>query len=149
MKIFIGADHRGFHFKESVFAYLAKRGIDTEDISEGGLDPEDDFPQIAASAVIKVLGEDDARAILLCGSGQGMAMAANRFSGIRAAVVSDTYEAKASRVDNDSNVLCLSSDVLTKQDESVWKDILDTWLDTPFAAAARYIRRNRQLDELS
>ncbi len=149
MKIFIGADHRGFHFKEVVFAYLAKRGIDTVDISEGGLDPQDDFPQIAASAVIKVMGEDNARAILLCGSGQGMGMAANRFNGIRAAVVSDTYEAKASRVDNDSNVLCLSSDVLARQDESVWKDILDTWIDTPFSGAARYVRRNRQLDELS
>lgn len=149
MKIFIGSDHRGYSFKESVFAHMAKRGIDTEDISETELSPEDDFPQIAASAVIKVLGEDDARAVLICGSGHGMAMAANRFNGIRAAAVSDTYEAKATRTDNDSNVLCLSADVLSRQDEKVWKDILDTWLDTPFAKAARYVRRNHQLDELS
>ena len=148
MKIFLGSDHNGFHLKEKVFAYLSKRGYDVEDVGDRELNPDDDFPQFAQAAAIKVLGEDDARAILLCGGGQGMCMAANRFHGIRAAVIWDEKEAKMTRNDNDSNVLCLPSRILD-DDESKWQAIVDTWLDTPFAAAARYIRRNRQLDELA
>jgi ribose 5-phosphate isomerase B len=77
-----------------------------------------------------------------------MAMAANRFRGIRAAVIWDEFEAKMTRNDNDSNVLSLPSRLL-EHDESEWQAIIDTWLETPFAAAERYIRRNRQLDELA
>ena len=147
MKVFLGSDHNGYHLKEKVFAYLSKRGHDVEDVGDTELDPNDDFPEFAASASIKVLGEDGARAVLICGSGQGMAMAANRFNGIRAAVVADVRDAKTVRNDNDSNVLCLSGRVL--DDDLVWQDIVDTWLTTPFAGAARYVRRNKQLDELS
>ena len=150
MKIFLGSDHNGFAMKENVFAYLAKRGYDVEDVGDKELDPEDDFPQFAQLASLKVLGEDDAsdpRAILLCGGGQGMAMAANRFRGIRASVIWDEYEAKMTRNDNDSNVLCLPSRVLEK-DEPEWKAIIDTWLETPFASAPRYKRRNAQIDEV-
>ena len=121
-----------------------------EDVGDKELDPEDDFPQFAQLASLKVLGEDDAsdpRAILLCGGGQGMAMAANRFRGIRASVIWDDKEAKLTRNDNDSNVLCLPSRVLEK-DEEEWKSIIDTWLETPFANAARYRRRNAQIDEV-
>lgn len=150
MKIFLGSDHNGFHMKEQVFAYLAKRGYDVEDVGDKALDPEDDFPQFAQLAALKVLGEensDDPRAILLCGGGQGMAMAANRFRGVRASVIWDEYEAKMTRNDNDSNVLCLPSRVLEK-DEVEWKAIIDTWLSTPFADAPRYKRRNAQIDEV-
>ena len=148
MKIFLGADHNGFHLKEEVFAYLSKRDYDVEDVGDKEMDKEDDFPQFAQMAAIKVLGEDDARAILICGGGQGMCMAANRFRGIRASVIWDEKEAKLTRNDNDSNVLCLPSRIL-EDDETKWQAIIDTWLETPFAGAARYIRRNRQLDELA
>ena len=111
MKIYLGSDHNGFHLKEEVFAYLSKRGFDVEDVGDKELDKDDDFPQFAQLAVLKVLGDEDedARAILLCGGGQGMCMAANRFRGIRASVIWDEYEAKMTRNDNDSNVLCLPS----------------------------------------
>lgn len=148
MKIFLGSDHKGFHLKEKIFAYLSKRGYDVEDVGDTELDPEDDFPEFAQRAAIKVLGEDDARAILLCGGAQGMAMAANRFRGIRASVIWDEKEAEITRNDNDSNVLCIPARLL-ENDEAEWQAILDTWLTTPFAGAARYIRRNRQLDELA
>lgn len=148
MKVFIGSDHNGFRLKEKVFAYLAKRGVDVEDVGGKELDPKDDFPEFAARACIKVLGKDDARAILLCGSGQGMAMASNRFRGIRACVVWDEYEAKITRNDNDSNVLCLPARAL-EDDEQGWQNIVDIWLKSPFAGAPRFVRRNRQLDELS
>jgi ribose 5-phosphate isomerase B len=148
MKIFLGSDHNGFHLKEKIFAYLVKHGYDVEDVGDKNLDPDDDFPEFAQTASLKVLGEnDEARAILLCGGGQGMAMAANRFRGIRASVVWDAFEAKMTRNDNDSNVLCLPSRILDAED-GTWEGILETWLNTPFAGAVRYKRRNAQLDEL-
>lgn len=149
MKIFLGSDHNGFHMKEKVFAYLAKHGYDVQDVGDTTLDPEDDFPEFAQLAALKVLGENDGegRAILLCGGGQGMAMAANRFKGIRASVVWDAFEAKMTRNDNDSNVLCLPSRVL-ENDDAAWAGIIETWISTPFASAPRYRRRNAQIDGL-
>lgn len=149
MKIFLGADHQGFELKEQVMAYLVKRGYDVEDVGDKELDPVDDFPEFAQLAALKVLGSDDKdpRAVLLCGGGQGMCMAANRFKGIRASVIWDAYEARMTRNDNDSNVLCIPARVF-RNDEKGWKDILDTWLETPFAAAPRFKRRNAELDEL-
>lgn len=150
MKIYLGADHNGYHLKEKIFAYLIKRGHEVEDVSEGELDPNDDFPEFAQMAALKVIGDDDKdpRAILICGSGQGMSMAANRFRGIRASVIWDAVEAKVTRNDTDSNVLCLPARVLDS-DEKEWKDIIDTWLKTPFAGAARFRRRNAQIDEVA
>jgi ribose 5-phosphate isomerase B len=151
MKLYLGADHNGFHLKERVFAYLAKHGYDVEDIGDRELDPDDDFPLFAQTAALKILGSDDKdpRAILLCGGGQGMAMAANRFKGIRASVIWDAYEAKMTRNDNDSNVLCLSSRMFDDEDDMTWQGVIETWINTPFAAAARFKRRNAELDELS
>jgi ribose 5-phosphate isomerase B len=149
MKIYLGADHQGFAMKEAVLAYLTERKYDVEDVSGKQLDPVDDFPEFAHTAAHKILGDDahDSRAILICGGGQGMSMAANRFRGIRASVIWDAYEAKMTRNDNDSNVLCLPSRVLA-DDVTTWKDIIDTWLTTPFADAPRYRRRNAQIDEV-
>lgn len=149
MKIYLGADHQGFSMKHDVFAYLTKHGYDVEDVGDETLDPQDDFTEFAQAAALKVLGSDDSdpRAVLICGGGQGMAMAANRFHGIRASVIWDAYEAKMTRNDNDSNVLCLPARIL-QDDESAWEGILETWLSTPFATAPRYLRRNQQLDEL-
>lgn len=148
MKIFLGSDHRGFHLKEQVFAYLAKRGYEVEDVGDKTLDPDDDFPEFAQRAALKIIGSDnkDPRGILICGGGQGMAMAANRFRGIRASVIWDAFEAKETRNDNDSNVLCLPARVL-ESDDSAWEGIVETWLNTPFAGAARFKRRNAQIDD--
>lgn len=149
MNIYLGSDHNGHHLKEKVFAYLSKRGMSVSDVGDKELDPNDDFPEFARLAVLKILGDsdDDARAVLICGGGQGMAMAANRFRGIRASVIWDETEARITRNDNDSNVLCLPARIMDKNDQE-WQAIVDTWLQTPFAHAERYRRRNRQLDEL-
>ncbi len=151
MKIYLGSDHNGYHLKENVFAYLAKRKFDVVEIGGKELNPDDDFPEFAQEAAIKIIGDTtkDPRAILICGGGQGMAIAANRFTSIRASVIWDAEEARMTRNDNDSNVLCLPSRVLERQDDQVWKDIIDTWLHTPFADAPRYRRRNKQIDEIS
>jgi len=149
MKIFLGSDHQGFHLKEKLFAYLAKHGYDVEDVGDKVLDPVDDFPEFAHMAVMRLLGssDPDPRAILICGGGQGMAIAANRFRGIRASVIWDAFEAKMTRNDNDSNILCLPARLLD-DDEPAWEGILETWLNTPFADAPRYRRRNAQIDEM-
>lgn len=150
MNIYLGADHNGFALKEKVFAYLVKQKFTVVDVGGLELDPNDDFPEFAQMAALKIIGDDteDPRAILICGGGQGMCMAANRFRGIRASVVWDEHEAKMTRHDNDSNVLCLPGRVL-EGDEHLWQDIISAWLKTPFANAARFRRRNAQLDELA
>ncbi len=149
MKIYLGADHQGFHLKQEVFAYLAKHGYEVEDMGGTVLDPVDDFPIFAQAVALRVLGSDDEdpRGILICGGGQGIAMAANRFRGIRASVIWDAYEAKMTRYDNDSNVLCLPARIVGDNDAE-WKGILETWLNTAFANAVRFKRRNAELDEL-
>lgn len=150
MIIYLGADHQGFHLKNLVFGYLARHGYQVEDVGDSELDPADDFPVFAQAAALKVLGSDDSdpRAILICGGGQGMAMAANRFKGIRASVIWDAYEAKMTRNDNDSNILCLPARILDDNNDAGWEGILETWISTPFASAARFKRRNAELDEL-
>jgi len=148
MKIYIGADHNGFARKKELSDYLRKNGYEVIDEGDTKLRPEDDFPQFASRVVVAMRGDenpDQARGILICGSGQGMCMAANRFRGVRAALAFDQEEARACRNDEDSNVLCLSSRY-TDFDKTI--GIVHTWLMTPFAGAPRYKRRLSELDEL-
>ena len=137
--------------KEQVFAYLSKHGYDVESVGGETLDPDDDFPIFAQAVALKVLGSDDKdpRGILICGGGQGMAMAANRFRGIRASVIWDAHEAKMTRYDNDSNVLTLPARIMATSDDGVWQGIIETWLTTEFSDAQRFRRRNAELDELA
>ena len=146
MKIFIGADHNGYDLKKQVSEYLRKRGFDVVDEGDTERNPEDDFPVFAQAVVTAMLGtqDDDPRGILICGSGQGMMIAANRFRGIRAGLGWSVEAAQSIRNDEDSNVLALPAEIL-KGDS--WKDVVDAWLATPFANAPRYRRRNKQLDE--
>ncbi len=148
MKIFLGSDHRGFALKNDLFAYLSKHEYEVEDVGGKELDPQDDYPQFAQEAAIKLLGSEDKdpRAILVCGGGQGMAIAANRFKGIRAVVVTDAHEAKMSRIDNDANVLALSADRFEEEPEVVY-GIIETWLNTEFTGQARHVRRLKEIDE--
>lgn len=147
MKIYLGADHNGFALKQDLIAMLQKSGHEVVDEGDAQLQPDDDFPQFAAKTVMALLADDDrdARAILICGSGQGMCMAANRFKGIRASLVWDVTEARMARNDDDSNVLCLPARLLkTSEAETV----VNAWLATSFAGANRFKRRIAQLDDL-
>lgn len=147
MKIFIGADHNGFEYKDKLKQALELAGHEVVDQGDLNIDPNDDFPQFAAKVVeaLKTANDSESKGILICGSGQGMAMAANRFKGIRAAVCWNINEARASRNDDDSNVLCLSSKYLSLDEAG---SIMATFLATPFAGAPRYIRRIEELDQL-
>lgn len=148
MKIYVGADHNGFDFKHQITGFLRGAGYDVVDEGDKNLNPDDDFPQYATRLVTSLLGDKDlySRGILICGSGQGMCIAANRFKGIRASLCWNLDEARAARNDDDSNVLCLSSRYLTLEET---KPIVMTWLQTPFAGAARFKRRIEELDNLS
>lgn len=149
MKIFIGADHRGYELKQKITAFLAKRDYDVTDLGNTVYDKDDDFTEYAAKVAVAVIGsdDDDPRGILICGGGQGMAIAVNRFNGIRAVVITNDEDAKISRHENDANVLCLSAEVFNNSD--IWPAVIEAWLETKFSAKSRYIRRNKLLDELS
>lgn len=143
MKIFVAADHGGFELKNKIVEHLGDH--DVVDVGPATLDRDDDYPIKAYDVATKILAEDDARGILICRSGQGMAMAANRVNGIRAAVVWSEPVAKETREANDSNVLSLAADFMT-EDEAM--KIVDTWLATEFTGEERYIRRNQELEDL-
>jgi ribose 5-phosphate isomerase B len=147
MKIFIGADHNGFDYKSQLTQALQMAGHEVVDQGDLNIDANDDFPQFASKVVTALLESADPEAIgiLVCGSGQGMCMAANRFKKIRAALCWNLNEARASRNDDDANVLCLSAKYLSLEECG---SIMATFLSTPFAGAPRYTRRIAQLDEL-
>lgn len=146
-KIFIDADHNGFTLKHELIVELHRSGHDVIDVGTGQADPADDFPEAASRVVHALLAAKDprARGILICGSGQGVCMAANRFHGIRASLCWDNREAVAARNDNDSNVLCLPARTISSGKA---KSVMHTWLATPFAGAIRFRRRIQQLDDL-
>lgn len=148
MKIFIGADHNGFDMKAVLVEELTRAGYEVIDEGDKHLKPDDDFPQFAERVVtaMKATGQADVRGILICGSGQGMCMAANRFKGIRAALIWNEHEARAARNDDDSNILCLPARSI---DDKHAVSIAGTWLKTPFAGAPRFKRRIKEIDELT
>ncbi len=148
MKIFIGADHNGFEYKQQLSKALVQAGHEVIDEGDKAINPEDDYPQFASRVVVALLGanDPDAKGILICGSGQGMCIAANRFKGIRASLCWNQNEARAARNDDDSNVLCLSSKYSSLDEAGT---IMATYLATPFAGASRYTRRIQQLDQLT
>jgi ribose 5-phosphate isomerase B len=147
MKIFVGADHNGLRLKRNLMEYLIRAGYDVQDDGNDDLDPNDDFPFFAKKVVTDILasGELDSRGILICGSGQGMNMAANRFRGIRSCLGYDRESVRSARNDDDSNILCLPARVLEKDEAKI---IVETWINTQFAAAPRFIRRIKELDDL-
>jgi ribose 5-phosphate isomerase B len=128
MKIMIGNDHGGYKLKLAVAEYLRSRDIDVEDI---GTDSEDivRYPYYAAQ-VARAVGSGAAdRGILICSTGIGMCIAANRRRGVRASLCTSTYMGKMTRAHNDSNLLCLGGKI-TGEFEAL--DILSAWLDTPY-----------------
>ncbi|MFT4532419.1 MAG: ribose 5-phosphate isomerase B [Candidatus Saccharimonadales bacterium] len=148
MKIFLGADHRGFHLKEKIEKYLLAQGYDVIDEGDEKLSPDDDFTVFASrvASALKADSDHNSRGILICGSGQGMVIAANRHKGIRAGLGWSAKAAVETRNDEDTNVLALPAEVL--EDNDAWQQVVDAWLDAPFSGAARYKRRIVQLDQL-
>lgn len=147
MKIYLTSDHAGFDFKNDLREHLAHRGHQVEDLGPATLDPGDDYPQFAYKLTTKLLGDPDteARGIIICGSGQGPVIAANRVRGIRAAVAWNEEIAKETRQDNDSNILSLPARHLSLEQAQV---ITDAWLKEPFSNAERHRRRLQEIEEI-
>jgi ribose 5-phosphate isomerase B len=149
MKIFLGADHRGFAMKNLVREHLEHSDHEYVVEDEGALteDKHDDYPRYAYTVATKILGEEagEAFGVLICGSGQGMAMAANKVRGIRASLVWSPAEARASRHDDDANILVLPSDMI---DDDTALAVVDEFLETKFSGAERHRRRLEQIEEL-
>lgn len=141
--IYIGSDHNGLATKEAIKKQLSTSVLQFTDL---GTNSENsvDYPDVAknlASLVIK----NKERGILICGSGNGMAIAANKIKGIRAAVAWDSYTAKKARLDNDANVLCLSGKNTNIQ-QAV--EIAKIWLKTQFSGQLRHQRRIKKINAL-
>ena len=143
MKIAIGSDHAGFPMKETLVAWLRETGTDFTDMGTHSLDSVD-YPVIAARLATAVARGEYERGILVCGTGIGMCIAANKVHGIRAAQCSDPVAAKFSRWHNDANVLTLSGRLLGPE---MGKEICQTWLQTEFEGG-RHGRRIEQIRQL-
>jgi len=143
MKVAIASDHRGFHLKEKVISLLKAKGhtvIDDGPSSEASVD----YPDFAALVATKVSRGEAERGILICGTGIGMAISANKFPGVRAAACADEVTAELSRRHNDLNVLCLSGDLLSSR---VTERLVEIWMDTEFEGG-RHARRIDKIGEL-
>ena len=143
MRIAIGSDHRGYLVRAKVLELLSKLGHEVVDMGSHTPDPVD-YPDIALSVARKVADDEVDRGILVCGTGLGMCIAANKIPGIRAAPVHDDLTAEMSRRHNDLNVLCLSADMLG---ERLIDRVVEIWLNTPFEGG-RHARRVRKITEL-
>lgn len=141
-KIIIASDHAGFDLKCKILNYLTKEGYDIFD--NGTYSNEAvDYPIIAKDTAKKVASGQYQKGILICGSGIGMSIAANKIKGIRAVVCSDTTSARFSRLHNNANILCFGERIIG---EYLAKDICDIWLKTEFEKE-RHLKRVNLLEE--
>lgn len=144
MRVYVGSDHAGFELKKEIIEFLSSKGYEVQECKFQEFDKYDDFNDAAIDVVRKILSDEKALGILICGTGIGMSMMANRHKGIRAAVCSNLYEAEISRTHNDSNIMCLGARVL---ESGLSKEMCLKFLETPFSGEEIYIRRNKRLDE--
>ncbi|QQS39150.1 RpiB/LacA/LacB family sugar-phosphate isomerase [Candidatus Woesebacteria bacterium] len=138
MTIYLGTDHRGYKLKENIFQWLVDGGHLVEDYGAYELNPDDDYTLHAEKVASVVAREKEAFGILLCGSGVGMAVAANKFDNIRASVGKEVDQVKAGRCDDDLNILVIAAD-FTSETEA--KEMIETFLQTRFDGEVRHVRR--------
>ncbi|MBM4330255.1 MAG: ribose 5-phosphate isomerase B [Deltaproteobacteria bacterium] len=145
MKIVIGSDHAGFELKAHLAAFLIEQKIEVADLGAPG-EIFVDYPDIASAVAEKVSRKEFERGILICGSGVGMSIVANRFPGVRAALCNDLYAARMSREHNDANILVLGGRVTGKD---LAREILKVWLESTFQGGhhQRRLEKIESLDE--
>ncbi len=144
--IYIGADHGGYKLKEQLKKFLTKQKQEFVDVGAKKLKAGDDYPDYA-----KIVGKKVSQnpmqnlGLLICRSGQGVCIVANKFNHVRAALVWNTKEAEMSRKDDMSNVLCLPSDYISEKEAQA---IVGVWLKTPYSSEARHVRRVKKISSL-
>jgi ribose 5-phosphate isomerase B len=142
--VYIGSDHAGFRMKQMLSAYLKSKGFEVHDEGAASLDPDDDYPDYAVKVCAQVL-KHKAKGILLCGSGQGMDIAANKVPGIYASIAWNKESAAVAKEHDNVNVLCMAGK-LTKP--AAAKEIAYTWLGLRFSNAARHVRRIEKIKRI-
>ena len=142
MRISVGADHAGFTLKELLKPWLESCGHQVVDLGAHALDPEDDYPDFAAAVARSVQAGESERGIIVCGSGVGASITANKVTGVRAGLCHDTYSGRQGVEHDDMNVICLGARIIG-QDLS--KEILGAFLSAGFLPEPRFQRR---LDKL-
>lgn len=138
LRIAIGSDHGGYEYKEQIVSHLKEKGYECVDVGTYSTD-SCDYPIIARTVTTKITTGEADRGILICGTGIGMSIVANKVKGIRAALCGDTFSARASRAHNNSNVLCLGERVIGI---NLAMDIVDIWLESKFEGG----RHQRRVD---
>ncbi len=141
-KVYIGCDHGGFALKETVLKQVETLGIAAVDMGTNSAS-SCDYPIFAKKVSEAVLADEDSCGILICGTGLGMSMTANRFKNIRAAVVTNGYMARMARAHNDANILCLGERVIGP---GLAAEIVSIFLSTPFEGD-RHLRRIKIIDD--
>ncbi|HXZ35090.1 MAG TPA: ribose 5-phosphate isomerase B, partial [Thermodesulfobacteriota bacterium] len=141
MKIALGSDHAGFELKEDLRSFLAERQVEVLDLGAFGEAPVD-YPDVAIKVAGKVSRGEVERGLLICGTGIGMSIVANRFAGVRAALCHDPYTARISREHNDANLLALGGRLIGK---GLAREILKVWLETEFQGG----RHQKRLDKIT
>ena len=139
MKIAIGSDHAGFELKQIIVEHLSSRNVDFVDFGTNSLDSVD-YPDFAKRVADEVSSKDLVMGILVCGSGQGMAMTANRYKDVRAAICHNSDVAKVTREHNDANILCLGSRFI---EEAEALKCVDVFLSTDFEGERHLKRINK------
>lgn len=143
MKVVIGADHGGYELKQTIIEFLNSKGHEVIDVGTHTTD-SCDYPDIVKKLVPYVRNEGY-RGILVCGTGIGMSIAANKYDKIRAALCSDTFSARLTREHNDSNILCLGQRVLGS---GLAIDIVEAWMNTEFSNGQRHKNRLQLIDKI-
>jgi ribose 5-phosphate isomerase B len=144
MKIYIGSDHRGFELKEKIKIWLGEWGHEVNDLGAYQFDPNDDYP-LYAEKVGSMVGEEEGRGILLCGSGVGVDVAANKLDGVRASIGKNADQVRAGRADDDMNILVIAADY-TKEEEA--REMTKAFLETEFAKKAKFVRRLSEIKKI-
>ncbi len=146
MVTYIGSDHRGYQLKKEIFTMVKNGGYEIVDLGDVAYDENDDYADFAVKVAERVSRDSaNARGILICGSGVGVCVVANKFANVRAALAGSSDQAFDSKNDDDANILCLGANYLNADQA---KKIVLTWMQTPFSEEARHVRRLQKLEQI-
>jgi RpiB/LacA/LacB family sugar-phosphate isomerase len=145
MKVYLGADHRGYFLKEKISRWLFESGYKYLDVGAESLDLKDDYTKFATEVASLVAKNSNSRGVILCGSGVGVDTVANKFDGVRASLGLSAAQIKAGRKEDDMNILILAAE-FTEAGEA--KEMLNAFLETKFDRKARHQRRLEEIKKI-
>jgi ribose 5-phosphate isomerase B len=145
MKICISADHGGFELKNLLIQHIKNLGFDIDDLGESKNDPEDDYPDTTEIVAKSISNSTYEKGIVLCGSGVGASVVANKFKNVRAAICHDTYSASQGVEHDDMNILCLGGRIIG---EALAKDIVKEFINAKFDSQKRFERRKKKIEKI-